>query len=203
MKKTFLLGVLLGIGGAVALAGWYPVVDPVRFSSETSVAKNGGRIETFRVRVPEDRIALTAGTPLAEPVLPASLAFPPEPELSGLQVELFRLRNQSGQVVGLASRINANGAEDAGYTDWTLFLPARGALYLSAAAPLGWPYGAIGTGEVPEATETVFGDVVGGAGEFKDFAGSFSEEWLLTGRDEDGRLRGEVEIATLAMGTRP
>ncbi len=200
MKKTFLIGVLLGIGGAVALAGWYPFVDPVRLPSETRVAKNGGRAENFHVRLPDDRVAVTAGTTISEPRLPTDIVFPPEPELVGVQVEIFKLRNESGKIVGLASRVNANGSEDAGYTDWTLFLPARGALFLTAPMPLGWPYGAPGEATVPTAVDVVFGDIAGGAGEFEGLAGSFSEEWTLTGTTEDGRLTGEIEIATLSMG---
>lgn len=199
MKKTLLLGVLLGISAAIALAGWYPVVDPVRFPSEAGVAKNGGRTENFRVYLPEDRLAVTGSTMPAGESLPADLRFPPGPELAGLSAEFFKLRNDSGTVIGVAGRVNARSPDGRGYTDWTLFLPARGSLFLTAEVSPGWPYGIIRGAQPVGDPAAALGDIVGGAGEFTDLVGSFREEWIVTGRDEDGRLRGEIGIATLTL----
>jgi len=43
----------------------------------------------------------------------------------------------------------------------------------------------------------MLGDVADGSREFTDFRGSFREEWVVTGRDADGRLVGAIEIMTL------
>lgn len=183
MKKTFLLGLLLGIGGAVWFAGWYPIVDPVRFASESGVARNGGRTENFRIQIPEDRVLGTAAAPAtgAGPSLPA--------DTGGGQAEVYKLRNESGKVIGLASRVWRGG--DTPYTDWTLMLPARGALFLTATGA-----GAAPVGET-DAPQAMLGDVADGSREFTDFRGSFREEWVVTGRDADGRLVGAIEIMTL------
>ncbi|WP_405232649.1 hypothetical protein [Lentisalinibacter salinarum] len=211
MKKTFLLGLLLGIGGAVWLAGWYPFVDPVRFASESGVARNGGRTESFRIQIPEDRVLGAAAPGSVVPSVPAGLSLP---EVAGDgAVEIYKLRNASGKVIGLASRIRGG---DAAYTDWTLMLPARGALFLTAAGSEVSPHAmatAMATagvaadpaGQSPTSpTFRILGDVAGGSGEFAGFFGSFSEEWEVAGRDAEGRLVGDIEIMTLTqIGTRP
>jgi len=205
LKKTFLLGLLLGIGGAVWLAGWYPFVDPVRFASESGVARNGGRTESFHIQIPEDRVLGAASAGSAAPSVPAGLSLP---EAAGDgAVEIYKLRNASGKVIGLASRIRGG---DNAYTDWTLMLPARGALFLSAAGPEVSPHAMARAGADPAARSPkspmfeTLGDVAGGSGEFTGFFGSFSEEWDVSGRDAEGRLVGDIEIMTLTqIGTRP
>lgn len=205
MKKTFLLGLLLGIGGAVWLAGWYPFVDPVRFASESGVARNGGRTESFRIQIPEDRVLGAAAVGSAAPSVPAGLSLP---EVAGDgAVEIYKLRNASGKVIGLASRIRGG---DGAYTDWTLMLPARGALFLTAAGLEVSPHAAGRAAAQPASQSPAFpmfkilGDVAGGSGEFAGFFGSFSEEWDVSGRDAEGRLVGDIEIMTLTqIGTRP
>ncbi|HKL62591.1 MAG TPA: hypothetical protein VJ883_04435 [Woeseiaceae bacterium] len=192
MKKTFLLGLLLGVGGAVWLAGWYPLVDPVRFPSESGVARNGGRTEGFRIQIPEDRVLRAAAVSAATPTVPPGVSLPAG--TGDGEAEIYKLRNDSGKVIGLASRVAGGG--DAPYTDWTLMLPARGALFLSAAdadtSPAAAPAGA-------DAPPPLLGDVAGGSGEFSGIGGSFREEWAVTGRDADGRLVGEIEIMTLTQ----
>ncbi len=192
MKKTFLLGLVCGIGGALWVAGWYPFVDPVRFASESGVARNGGRTESFHVGLPEDRIARVGHD--VGPV-PAELSLPQDAGLDDSRVELFRLRNASGKIVGVASRIRRDAS--GGYTDWTLFLPARGALFLSSAAADPAPYGRRGG-----AGPAVVGAVHGGSGEFSGLAGSFREDWRISGRDAEGRLAGDIELMTVTQETR-
>jgi hypothetical protein len=193
LKKTFLLGFVFGIGGAIWLAGWYPFVDPVRFPSETGVARNGGRTESFHVDLPEDRIARVGGN--VEPV-PAAVSLPDVAGFTDIRFELFRLRNGSGKIIGLASRVRRGG--DAGVTDWTLFLPARGALFLTSADADPAPY-ARRRGAAP----AVLGRVLDGSGEFSGLAGSFREDWRISGRNADGLLAGEIEIMTVTQETAP
>ncbi len=212
MKKTFLLGLLLGIGGAVWLAGWYPFVDPVRFASEAGVARNGGRTESFHIRIPEDRLLGAVAAGGAAQAVPAALLLPDA--LGDGSAEIYKLRNASGKVIGLASRVRRGG--DAAYTDWTLMLPARGALFLTAAGPETSPYalaGAAAGAQSPAPSPTplpaasplfsILGDVAGGSREFAGFVGSFSEEWNVSGEDADGRLIGNIEIMTLTQVSTP
>ncbi|MEJ2602135.1 MAG: hypothetical protein P8172_02375 [Gammaproteobacteria bacterium] len=193
MKKTFLLGFVFGIGGAVWLAGWYPFVDPVRLPSESGVARNGGRTESFHVGLPEDRIARVGRD--VDPV-PASLSLPDGPGFDDIRFELFRLRSASGKIVGVASRIRRGG--DGGYTDWTLFLPARGALFLGSPDADPAPY-ARRRGAAP----VVVGRVLQGSGEFSGLTGSFREDWRISGRDAEGWLAGEIELMTVTQDTGP
>lgn len=189
MKKTFLLGLLLGIGGAVWFAGWYPVVDPVRFPSESGVARNGGRTESFHIQIPDDRVLRAVSPAAAGPAMPDGVISLPA-DAGDAAAELYRLRNASGKVIGLASRVWHGG--DAPYTDWTLLLPARGAVYLTAAGAGNPAAGA----DVPR---PVLGDVIGGSREFSGIVGSYSEEWTIEERDADGRPVGDIEIMTLTQ----
>jgi hypothetical protein len=193
LKKTFLLGLLLGVGGAVWLAGWYPFVDPVRFPSESGVARNGGRTEGFRIQIPEDRVLRAAAVSAATPAVPPGVSLPAGTGEG--EAEIYKLRNDSGKVIGLASRVTRDG--DAPYTDWTLMLPARGALFLTAAGADATPAAAAADGA--DAPPPMLGDVAGGSGEFSGIGGSFREEWTVTGRDADGRLVGDIEILTLTQ----
>lgn len=199
MKKLFLLGLLLGIGGAVWFAGWYPFVDPVRLPSESGVARNGGRTESFRIRIPEDRVLRAVAASVALPGVPAGLSLP-ENTGDG-EAEIYKLRNDSGEVIGLASRVWRRG--EGAYTDWTLMVPARGALFLTAAGPAASPFASARAGAEVVAPAQRLGDVVGGSREFTGFVGSFSEEWSVSGEDAEGRLVGGIEIMTLTQTETP
>lgn len=193
MKKTFLLGLLLGIGGAVWVAGWYPFVDPVRFPSESGVARNGGRTESFHIQIPEDRVLRVVTPAAASPAMPDGAALPAG--AGDGAAELYKLRNVSGKVIGLASRVWRGG--DAAYTDWTLLLPARGSVFLTARVSGGLP--AAPTAGVADAPRPVLGDVVGGSREFEGIDGSYREEWTVERLDAQGRPVGDIEIMTLTQ----
>lgn len=197
MKKTFLLGLLLGIGGAVWVAGWYPFVDPVRFPSESGVARNGGRTESFHIQIPQDRVLRAVTPSAASPALPDGATLPAG--AGDGAAELYKLRNASGKVIGLASRVWRGG--DAAYTDWTLLLPARGAVFLTATESGGPP--AASTAGAAATPRPVLGDVVGGSREFEGIVGSYSEEWTVERLDAEGRAVGDIEIMTLTQIGRP
>src|SRR5512139_3266607 len=143
MRALFLLGIVLGFGGTLAAAHWLPWVSHQRLPSQTTVVANGGRAEQFLIRLPADRIAATdakaggirsAGADSAM-VLPAKFVAEP------LLVEHYKVRDSTGQVVGIAARHWANG--DHGMTaTWSLVIPARGSLVLR------------GAGEKPRALDT-------------------------------------------------
>ena len=80
---------MLGIAGAGALAYSVPVVDLHRESSHISVRANGGNIETFRIKLPRDRMLV--GLAGADNALPAGLEWPGEELLGNLQAEMFKV----------------------------------------------------------------------------------------------------------------
>ena len=124
MLKTFIIGILLGIAAAAGALYAYPVVDQHREASIVSVAPNGGNIESFHVNIPMDRVMV--GAPGRKQSLPPGMQWPADEELSGIRMELFKLRNTRDVVVGVASRTSAS---DADVIDWVLHLPARGSMY--------------------------------------------------------------------------
>jgi hypothetical protein len=208
MKALFLVSLLMGFGGTLAAAHWAPWVSHQRLPSQTSVVANGGRAEQFVIRLPADRIAATDGkagglrslSPNGPMLLPAKFATEP------LLIEHFKVRDSTGQVIGLAARHWANG--DHGITStWSVLIPARGSLLLRAPGEksgaldaalqrAGYLPGSAWEGslEVPLANG---GTVAGGSGDFAALAGSYTETWKVTGVDAAGAMRGTIELYTV------
>ena len=59
MKSTFVLAMSAGFGGTLAAGHFVPWFPHARLPSHTSVVANGGRAEQFLIRLPADRIAAT------------------------------------------------------------------------------------------------------------------------------------------------
>jgi len=121
-------------------------------------------------------------------------------------LDAFRLhvRDVEGKVVGVAAR--HWGTSDRGLTTtWSLLIPSRGALLLSAPGETrgavdralqgaGHSAGAEWSGELAVTlTPTELGSVVAGSGEFDGLGGSYTETWSLTGVVDAGELRGTIE----------
>ncbi len=208
MRALFLFGIVLGFGGTLAAAHWVPWMSHQRLPSQTTVVANGGRAEQFLIRLPADRIAATDGQAGglrstgadSAMVLPAKFAGEP------LLVEHFKVRDSTGQVVGIAARHWANG--DHGMTaTWSVLVPARGSLVLRAPGEksgaldtalqrAGYTPGGVweGTLEVPLAAG---GTVAGGSGDFAGLSGRYTETWKVTGVDASGAMRGTIELFTV------
>jgi len=208
MRALFLFGIVLGFGGTLAAAHWVPWISHQRLPSQTTVVANGGRAEQFVIRLPADRIAATdgkaggvrsAGSDHAM-LLPAKFVADP------LLVEHYKVRDSTGQVIGIAARHWANG--DHGMTStWSLLVPARGSLVLRAP---GEKSGALDTalqragyspGNAWEGTVELAlaqgGAVAGGTGDFAGLNGSYTETWKVTGVDGSGAMRGTIELYTV------
>ena len=212
MKLTFLFALLLGFGGVLAAGHFVPWGAHVRLPSQTRVVANGGRSERFVIRLPVDRVAAagakTAGL-RAEPAAGAR-ALPPELTAEPLLVEHYKLRDAGGNVVGLAARHWSGDARAAG-TAWSLMIPSRGALLLTAPGEArgaldaalrnsGYSPGSAWTGEVrvafaPEGSDTAV--IAAGSDEFAGLDGRYSELWTITGVSDAGELRGTIEIDTV------
>jgi hypothetical protein len=210
MRRLFLSGVVVGFGGTLAAAHFVPWVKHDRLPSKTSVVANGGRAEQFLIRLPADRIAATEGQAAAlrgvsgegAMVLPAKLVAAP------LLVEHFKVRDSTGQVIGVAARHWTNGERGA-TTVWSVLIPARGSLLLRAPGEpdgelqtalqrAGYTAGSAWEGNVELAfTGPRAGAVAAGSGEFEGLAGTYTETWKVTGIDANSELRGTIELYTI------
>lgn len=183
MVKSFNFGILFGIIAAVAVLWFLPAVDQHREPSVVSVEANGGNRETFHVNLPQDRIMAGGGGP-GEPV-PENLEWPGTALLAGAQAELFKLRDASDVVVGVASRIAGPGESGRPVLEWTLHLPARGTLYASMESqgnPDGYRDGALRAG----------------TREFAELRGKVRERFFAIDGEADGD--GRIELTTVLVG---
>jgi hypothetical protein len=211
MKVVLLLAIVIGFGGTLAGAHYAPWLAHVRLPSLTTVVANGGRAEQFLIHVPADRLAATdtaAGSvrlaaDTAVMAVPAKLAAEP------LLVEHFKVRDASGNVVGVAAR-HWSATGTAATTTWSVLIPSRGTLVLRApgeaqgaveaalaagGAGAGKPWtGQIAVAMTPAATP---GEIAAGTGEFAGLGGSYTETWNLAGVDDEGRLLGTVVLDTI------
>jgi hypothetical protein len=210
MKIVFLLALLIGFGGTLAGAHYAPGLKHARLPSKTSVVANGGRAEKFLIRLPADRIAATDGEAggLRAKGVDGLMMMPAQFVAEPLLVEHFKVRDAGGAVIGVAARHwNGTGAEAT--TTWSVLIPSRGALVMSsrgeAKAALdsalrarGYNAGKEWAGAV---TLPMTGDgqgvVAAGTGEFEKLSGTYTETWSVAAIDEDGKVSGTIELATV------
>jgi hypothetical protein len=211
MKTLLLVAFVCGFGGTLAAAHFAPWLQHTRLPSHTSVVANGGRAEQFVIRLPADRIAATDGEAggLRANGLAGRMALPAQFVADPLLVEHFKVRDAAGSVVGVAAR-HWHGAGAAATTTWSILIPSRGALVLSA---FGEPRGAVesalrangyspgkpwsGRISVPMIAQGQLGAVTTGTGEFEGLSGNYTEAWTVAAVDEDGRVSGTVQIDTV------
>ena len=189
MLKTLIFGFLLGVVGAVVAAFYLPVVDQHRESSVISVSPNGGNTESFQINIPTDRIRI--GAPRKAEPLPPGLQWPADERFDGVRVELFKVRNARQTVVGVASRMVAEGERMEDGVEWVLHLPARGTFYAAMPAELADGVRRIGT-------------LRAGTREFRPMQGEISERWVPNTDDDDADADapdGHIELVTSFVGT--
>ena len=183
MIKTLILGVILGILGAGALAWYVPAVDLHRERSHISVLPNGGNEEIFHIKLPRDRILV--GLPDDAATLPADLDWPGEKYFPGLQAEVFKVRDRNNTVIGVASRL-ASATEPTGqFIEWVLHLPARGSLYVDMEV-------------TPAADGYREGVLRAGTRDFRKLSGSMRVR-LVEDVDEDFDVQNRIEIRTVLI----
>ncbi len=182
MLKTFIIGILLGIAAAAGALYAYPAVDQHREASIVAVAPNGGNVESFHVNIPMDRVM--AGAPGRKRPLPPGLEWPTDETLSGIRMELFKVRNARDIVIGVASRTSAS---DADVIEWVLHLPARGSLYVSMQA---------------QALEGGIrrGGITAGSREFAPLKGFMTERWVADKSGEQDAPSGRIELRASYIG---
>ncbi len=214
----FLFGVVVG---AVAFAAflWYepllvrhPRVEPV-----TTTGPGGERVESFVIEAPGDGIAVTNSGKLALMPFPPGIARFTEPRIEKSLAVLAKLRDARGEVIGYASELEVFTETDLSKgdvvwnTDWTLVIPARGALFLHQQEHAGELFPKViaptmQSGEDWVGDWTVIttvgpqpdgrGAIVGGTGEFAGARGSFVEIDRLTRFTPKGEMFVTVRLET-------
>lgn len=176
---------VLGIGAAVAALYFLPVVDQKREASIITVAPNGGNSETFHINVPMDRIMV--GAQSRKQPLPTGMQWPETESLRDLRAELFKLRNERDTVVGVASRIAAQEAEQDNVVEWVLHFPARGSMYVTLDS---------------EPTESGYrvGQMRAGSSEFAELSGQITERWVPDASGSADAPTGRIELVSRFTG---
>lgn len=181
MIKTFIAGILLGIAAVFVAMHFIPAVDQQRETSIISVTPNGGNREAFHINVPMDRIMI--GAQGRENAVPPGLKWPADERFSGIQTELFKLRNSRDAVVGVASRLAASDETVGSVIEWVLHLPARGSLFVKLR-----PQTVDGTRRV--------GEIAAGTREFSLLIGEMSERWVPDTSESEDAPAGRIELVT-------
>jgi len=185
MFKTFIVGILLGMGAIAAALYYIPFVDQYREQSMIVVHPNHGNTEAFHINVPMDRIMIGAASQTTP--LPSGLDWPEDPLFANTRSEVFKLRNSKDAVVGIASRIAADDDAVGGMIEWVLHLPARGSVFVTME---------------PEAREGGYrvGLLRAGTREFRNMDGQVTEQWIAdTTGFEDSRA-GRIQLITAFVG---
>ncbi|HEY3516433.1 MAG TPA: hypothetical protein VGL98_05250 [Gammaproteobacteria bacterium] len=211
MKIVFLLALMTGFIGTLAGAHFAPgLKQHDRLPSRTAVVANGGRAEEFVIRLPLDRISATdgeAGGLRSNGVDGSAMVLPAQFVAEPLLVEHFKVRDSAGNVIGVAAR-HWNGSADSTAT-WSVLIPSRGALVMSgqgekrgaldaALRSRGYSAGKAWSGDARVSmTQDGAGVVNAGTGEFEGLIGTYTETWTVAGVDEDGKVSGTIELATV------
>ena len=183
--KIFVFGLVLGIFGTGALVWYLPAVDLHRERSLISVQPNGGNVEEFRISLPRDRIMV--GLPNPEASIPATLGWPGERSLGGMQAEIFKVRDANDTVIGVASRLASASEETGPFIEWTVHLPARGSMYMKM-------------GVTPSADGVRDGRMIAGTRDFLQMSGSLRERFVPDG-DVDDPSRGSIVLSAALVGS--
>ena len=204
---------MLAVVGLLVL----PLPEHERVRSDISVLTNGGRAETFTIQWPRDRIEIPPSSDARIAPIGPAVALRAA-ERSHVAVELFRLRDSAGKIVGVASRTISHAAVAGGSvqgSDWMLLIPSRGALFLTetnstdllprtvngGAALIAatdqrtnWtstPHLQISAGPAADGA----GQILRGTQEFSGLSGVFRETWDLD-ESQAGPTSGRITLAT-------
>lgn len=185
MFRTFVIGILLGLMVAGGVAYFVPAVNQHREASHISVQPNGGNRETFHMNIPDDRI-LDGGNTVA--AVPEALKWPAS--LADSRTQLFKVRNERGAVIGVASRVNGPVAGSGRVLEWAVHLPARGTLYMTLQPE-------------PDASGNRLGELRAGTREFARLRGSVSERLIAVAAPEsdDAAPTEQIVLVTARVGT--
>lgn len=188
LRKTLLVGIILGVVGAAVLTYYLPAVDLHREPSYVEVQPNGGNSETFRINLPRDRILV--GLAGAEISVPAGVEWPSDSELGDFQTEIFKIRDRNDAVIGVASRMANSTDETGAFIEWSLHLPARGTLYVQMDM-------------TPAEGGYRDGRLRAGTHDFRMLRGTVREHFIANVEDSDDGTESRIELVTALIGTLP
>lgn len=207
MRRLFIFGFLAGLGCVLAAAHYFPWVQHERLPAQTTVVANGGRAETFLVRLPVDRVA-SLGVPGAG-LLADAMALPADLAAQPTALEHFKLRAADGSVIGVATRHWT--VTDAGpAVAWGLVIPGRGSFTLTAPGQApelvetslrdnGYVAGSAWNGslDIAAVADPAVTKTVAASEEFQNLQLSFTETWAVRGVNEAGQIRGTIVLDTV------
>ena len=185
LLKTFLIGVLLGLGCSAAALYLIPAVDQYRENSIVSVELNGGNSESFHINIPTDRIM--AGAAGQSSGQPAGVDWPEDEIFAGVSADIFKVRNKRDVVIGIAARTAAKES-DFDSIDWIVHLPARGSLFVSmdpSQQEGGHRQGRLRTGSQ----------------EFETLTGTVEQRWVPDLSGEEDAPAGRIELLAIYEST--
>ncbi len=180
--KTFIIGIVLGFLVTAGALYAIPAVDQQREHSLVTVATNGGNLESFYIDIPADRVLVRQ--PGNDALWPDTLQWPDADALQSVGVELYKLRNERGVVIGIASQIAEAGSTT---KDWLLHLPARGSQLISVQSRT-----------MPNGANR--GDLRAGSREFANLRGSVAVRWVPDASADQGDAGGRIEMLTNYAG---
>ncbi|MGI9309562.1 MAG: hypothetical protein ACR2P6_09880 [Gammaproteobacteria bacterium] len=198
MSRYFLTAYIIGIALSLLGAHYYPLPDHARFRSRIETLPNGGREENFEIRIPSDRLGIPRYAGVAAFPQPAFAAESQD----AITAELYRLRDSEGLVIGIASKITATAADSSGraqsVSDWTLTVPARGALLLHQTNKPGLrAWSTVGTQVLSDGPrDDKRGEALKGTNEFSGLAGSYVESVQIDRVDKNGIAHGKIILST-------
>jgi hypothetical protein len=175
---------LLGIAAAAGALYALPLVDQHREVSYISVAPNGGNLESFHINIPVDRVMVGAAEPSTASTV--GVDWPQAEILAAASAEMFKLRNERGDVVGVAARAVAR-EDDTDVIDWVLHLPARGTLFFNMQA-------------VPQESGHRLGRLRSGTQEFEPLSGTVVERWVVDQSGDEDAPDGRIELLATYLG---
>jgi len=227
MKRLFVVTFVAGLLLVALATTLWPLPKQFRYRSLITVPPDGGRQEEFIIRWPEDRIGrpregrsgLPPGAAVGAAVLEDSAG-------RRASAEVFRLRDNDDNVIGIASRLAGTGGAIAdpgrSASNWLLVIPSRGALFLAQTDVLDTTLReqltadgnvALAPGQTAafwtdrqslRVTATApatngsatTGKVLRGTSEFAGLEGSFTETWDLEEVQADGSTQGRIRLST-------
>jgi hypothetical protein len=208
----FVVGALLIVAALVV----NPFVKAATLATPiTTLDRKGHTIETFTVNAPDDIIAVTHnGGSIIDP-RPAGIALLNEPSIQSGLILVAKIRNQHGQIVGVAIEAEETDAASNPLlgrvrmnTDWTILLPARGTIFVTQIEDAG----EVGKSILPTVilggewngqaefvstagpAENGRGVIIGGTRQFERISGSFVEISHLTHMSKARGGVGTVEL---------
>jgi len=221
LGRLILASFLAGAAIILVTVGLYPLPGHTRYASNIAVVPNGGRLEEFVIRWPQDRIEL-----------PATLNASADSVTSGTAIligdaspasgELFRFSDMDGNVIGIASKttvkVQGNDGQPQSVSNWMLMIPSRGTLFLNQinrtdlsprlmpespgeyilpAESAGFWSGRTSYRATAGPAAGGMGKVLRGTNEFASLSGSYSETWELDAQRPDGTAEGKITLSTL------